>query len=66
MKIIHHLLVALLFAVFNGFSVTRACTRVVYKGPHNTILTGRTKDFLIKKLERLCFLPRENAKDFNP
>lgn len=35
-----------------------ACTRVVYKGPNNTILTGRTMDFSMEIPANLWIFPR--------
>ncbi len=41
------------------FSIeTTACTRVVYKGPNNTVLTGRSMDFSIEIPANLWAFPR--------
>ncbi len=37
---------------------TEACTRVVYKGPNNTILTGRSMDFAIEIPANIWIFPR--------
>jgi penicillin V acylase-like amidase (Ntn superfamily) len=39
-------------------SLTDACTRVVYKGPNNTVITGRTMDFSIEIPANLWAFPR--------
>src|SRR5690606_28459249 len=45
--------------VFIGFfSASKACTRVVYKGPSNTIMTGRTMDFSMEIPANLWIFPR--------
>jgi penicillin V acylase-like amidase (Ntn superfamily) len=42
-----------------GYSTeSKACTRVVYKGPNNTILTGRTMDFSIEIPANQWIFPR--------
>ncbi len=42
-----------------GYSIeSRACTRVVYKGPNNTVLTGRTMDFSIEIPANQWIFPR--------
>lgn len=40
-----------------------ACTRVVYKGPEQTILTGRTMDFAIDIPANLWIFPRGMERD---
>jgi choloylglycine hydrolase len=40
------------------FSESKACTRVVYKGPNNTVLTGRTMDFSIEIAANQWIFPR--------
>jgi penicillin V acylase-like amidase (Ntn superfamily) len=37
---------------------SKACTRVVYKGPNNTVLTGRTMDFSIEIPANQWIFPR--------
>ncbi len=37
---------------------SRACTRVVYKGPNNTVLTGRTMDFSLEIPANQWIFPR--------
>ncbi len=50
---------ALLFIVGFAFaSDAYACTRVVYKGPEQTVLTGRTMDFAIDIPANLWLFPR--------
>lgn len=39
---------AMVFTLFGIVSESDACTRVVYKGPNNTVLTGRTMDFSLE------------------
>ncbi|MFN3660746.1 MAG: linear amide C-N hydrolase, partial [Brevinematales bacterium] len=42
-----------------GYNIEpKACTRVVYKGPNNTILTGRTMDFSIEIPANQWIFPR--------
>ncbi|NCC99756.1 MAG: linear amide C-N hydrolase [Bacteroidia bacterium] len=42
-----------------GYGIeSKACTRVVYKGPNNTILTGRTMDFSIEIPANQWIFPR--------
>lgn len=48
------LLTASIFFVVDAF----ACTRVVYKGPNNTILTGRSMDFSIEIPANQWIFPR--------
>lgn len=47
----------MLINVFN-YQELQACTRVVYKGPNNTILTGRTMDFSLEIPANLWIFPR--------
>ncbi len=50
---------ALAVCVFSTFSVeAEACTRVVYKGPGQTIITGRSMDFSIDIPANLWVFPR--------
>lgn len=51
---------ALLLAVGIGisFSSVQACTRVVYQGPENTIITGRTMDWKEDTMSNLWIFPR--------
>jgi choloylglycine hydrolase len=51
------LLLALLFVGFTVFE-SNACTRILYKGPNNTILTGRTMDFSLEIPANLWVFPR--------
>jgi penicillin V acylase-like amidase (Ntn superfamily) len=52
---------ALLFVLLTGMSAltanVSACTRVVYKGPDDTVLTGRTMDFAIDIPANLWIFP---------
>jgi penicillin V acylase-like amidase (Ntn superfamily) len=51
--------VFLVLCLVVGFSIeSKACTRVVYKGPNNTILTGRTMDFSIEIPANQWIFPR--------
>jgi choloylglycine hydrolase len=45
-------------AIFMLPAITDACTRVVYKGPNNTVLTGRTMDFSIEIPANQWVFPR--------
>ena len=42
---------------------TEACTRVVYKGPNNTVLTARSMDFSIAIPSNLWLFPRGIERD---
>lgn len=42
---------------------SEACTRVVYKGPNNTVLTGRTMDFSIEIPANQWIFPRGMARN---
>jgi choloylglycine hydrolase len=58
---INHLLLNLSLAiafVFGISSTSEACTRVVYKGPNNTILTGRSMDFSLEIPANHWIFPR--------
>jgi choloylglycine hydrolase len=51
------------FALFSCLIIScsmesKACTRVVYKGPNNTILTGRTMDFSVEIPANQWIFPR--------
>jgi penicillin V acylase-like amidase (Ntn superfamily) len=49
----------LIMCLLIGYSLeSNACTRVVYKGPNNTILTGRTMDFSIEIPANQWIFPR--------
>ncbi len=48
----------LFVAVFTFAIESRACTRVVYLGPEQTVLTGRTMDFAIDIPANLWLFPR--------
>lgn len=48
----------LLAALHWGIPPADACTRVVYKGPRQTVLTGRTMDFSIDIPANLWLFPR--------
>lgn len=54
--------IAIVFTVLclvMGYNIEpKACTRVVYKGPNNTILTGRTMDFSIEIPANQWIFPR--------
>jgi len=51
--------VFLVLCLVVGYSIeSKACTRVVYKGPNNTILTGRTMDFSIEIPANQWIFPR--------
>ncbi|HEY9889808.1 MAG TPA: linear amide C-N hydrolase, partial [Candidatus Obscuribacterales bacterium] len=38
--------------------IAKACTRVVYKGPNDTVITGRTMDFSLEIPANLWIFPR--------
>jgi choloylglycine hydrolase len=50
--------IALLITMFTYVTESYACTRVVYKGPNNTVLTGRTMDFSIEIPANQWIFPR--------
>lgn len=47
----------------HGPSKLSACTRVVYKGPNDTVLTGRSMDFSIEIPANLWVFPRGMERD---
>jgi len=48
-----------LMIIFVGYiPESQACTRVVYKGPNNTVLTGRTMDFSLEIPANQWIFPR--------
>jgi len=48
-----------LMIIFIGYiPESQACTRVVYKGPNNTVLTGRTMDFSLEIPANQWIFPR--------
>lgn len=49
---------AVLLTVIGYVPKSEACTRVVYKGPNNTVLTGRTMDFSIEIPANQWIFPR--------
>ena len=51
-------LAALIFFTVSFTTETEACTRVVYKGPNNTVLTGRSMDFAVEIPANLWIFPR--------
>lgn len=57
-KMKNTLICGMLVAVFAFVFDTHACTRVVYIGPNQTILTGRTMDFSIDIPANLWLFPR--------
>jgi choloylglycine hydrolase len=46
-----------------GSPASEACTRVVYNGPNDTILTGRSMDFSMEIPANLWIFPRGIARD---
>ncbi|WP_199856484.1 linear amide C-N hydrolase [Lunatibacter salilacus] len=54
-----HFVLALTVVAFIGLiPASTACTRVVYKGPNNTVLTGRTMDFSLEIPANQWIFPR--------
>lgn len=51
------LILAVCVVIVSGVE-SKACTRVVYKGPNNTILTGRTMDFSLEISANQWIFPR--------
>jgi len=51
-------IILVLYIVVSQNIELQACTRVVYKGPNNTILTGRTMDFSIEIPANQWIFPR--------
>ena len=58
MKKTTSLFMALLIMVMGFVPQSMACTRVVYKGPNNTVLTGRTMDFSMEIPANQWIFPR--------
>jgi choloylglycine hydrolase len=59
MKIVNKIVFfTLIFTLFGFYFETEACTRVVYKGPNNTVLTGRTMDFSMEIPANHWLFPR--------
>ena len=59
MKTLSPIVRALIFAQLFLFPLTaRPCTRVVYKGPNQTVLTGRNMDFAVEIPANLWIFPR--------
>jgi len=54
-----------LFTIIAGvqFSTADACTRVVYQGPNNTTLTGRTMDWKEDTMSNIWIFPRGMARN---
>ena len=52
------LTLALLITTVGYTPESKACTRVVYKGPNNTVLTGRTMDFSLEIPANQWIFPR--------
>jgi penicillin V acylase-like amidase (Ntn superfamily) len=56
-----HLFLPIIMSVlmtFGPVATSNSCTRVVYKGPNNTVLTGRTMDFSIEIPANQWIFPR--------
>jgi len=51
------------FAMLGTIAPADACTRVVYHGPEDTVLTGRTMDFSIPIPANLWIFPRGMERD---
>lgn len=49
---------ALMMTITGYVPESKACTRVVYKGPNNTVITGRTMDFSIEIPANQWIFPR--------
>ena len=49
---------ALLITIIGYVQESKACTRVVYKGPNNTVLTGRSMDFSLEIPANMWVFPR--------
>lgn len=58
MKRLIGILIVLLVTVNSYIPESKACTRVVYKGPNNTVLTGRTMDFSMEIPANHWIFPR--------
>lgn len=65
MKKAKQLVYGLILSGLFSFSVVKsnACTRVVYKGPENTVITGRTMDFSLEIPANLWVFPRGMKRD---
>lgn len=59
MKIINtFIVVILLFVLLSNINISKACTRVVYQGPNQTILTARSMDWKEDSRSNLWIFPR--------
>jgi len=52
------LIIGLVVIFTSLFNVSEACTRVVYKGPNNTVITARSMDFTLEIPANLWVFPR--------
>lgn len=57
--------ITLLLLITNFFSVSLACTRVVYKGPDNTVLTARSMDWKDDIDPNIWIFPRNLDRNGN-
>lgn len=60
-KIIYSLLAFILAGI--AWNTVRACTRVVYQGPNNTVLTGRSMDWKEDIMSNIWIFPRGMERD---
>lgn len=51
-------IIVLLLSIIHYAPQSKACTRVVYKGPNNTVLTGRSMDFSLEIPANQWIFPR--------
>jgi choloylglycine hydrolase len=56
-------LVSVVFLFFGTFNTTNACTRVVYKGPNETVITARSMDFSMEIPANLWVFPKGIARN---
>lgn len=57
-QIILRIVLLTILSTFAISSKTEACTRVVYKGPNNTVVTARSMDFTLEIPANLWIFPR--------
>jgi len=58
MRLTFSLAIAALMIAAISINSSKACTRIVYKGPDNLILTGRSMDFSFDIPANLWIFPR--------
>lgn len=59
----HLFVIILAIALLSNANDVESCTRVVYKGPNNTVITGRSMDFSLEIPANLWLFPRGVARN---